>query len=146
MKRSDRRAIDAECEDCGKLFLHNCLHMISTGTDSTYARTAFYALFDENRVTVSAVARPNMSTAAVEQRPAKQTRGKARIRRTNHIQHIEQISIYKKSQNGPHHCGKARFEMHILRYFAYFKYKRVCVCVFGIFFDILNTSIGGCSY
>ncbi len=63
MKRTDRRAIDTECEHCGKLFLHNCLHMISTDAVSTYARTACYALFDENRVTVSAVARPNMSTA-----------------------------------------------------------------------------------
>ena len=40
MKRTDRRAIDTECEDCGKLFLHNCVHMINTGAVSTYARTA----------------------------------------------------------------------------------------------------------
>ena len=76
MKQIDRLAIDTECKDCGKLFLHNCVHMINTGAVSTYARTACYALLDENRVAVTAVARPNMSTAAVEQLPAKRTRGK----------------------------------------------------------------------
>jgi hypothetical protein len=37
--------------------------------------TGCFALPEETRVNVSAAARPNMSTAAVERRPAKRTRG-----------------------------------------------------------------------
>ncbi len=74
MKKTDRRAIGTECQGCGRMF----------GTLFAYDQhrrsrvllgTACCALPDENRFNVTAAQRPNMSTAALERRPAKSTRG-----------------------------------------------------------------------
>jgi hypothetical protein len=50
--------------------------------------TACCALQDENRMIITAAPRPNMSTAALERRPAQRTRGGGQ---TLHILHILQI-------------------------------------------------------
>ena len=75
MKRTDRRAIGTECLGCGKMFgsmyssdQHRC--------SANLRGTACYAFPDENRLIVTAAPRPNMSTAALERRPAKSTRGR----------------------------------------------------------------------
>ena len=81
MKRTDRRAIGTEC-------LHRrsrCLH-----------GTACSALPDENRVNVTAVPRPNMSTAAFERRPGQHAQGSIPISHIwpiSHILHTAHIKI-----------------------------------------------------
>ena len=60
MKRTDRRAIGTECLRRRSRYLHG---------------TACSALPDETRVNVTAVPRPNMSTAALERRPGQRAQG-----------------------------------------------------------------------
>ena len=75
MKRTDRRAIGTECQGCGKLF--GTLFAYDQHLCSKLLRgTACCALPDENRMIVTAAPRPNMSTAALERRQAKRTRGR----------------------------------------------------------------------
>jgi len=89
-KRMDRRVIGTEC--------HGCHHMFATKyaydqhRRSRHLRgTACYAFPDEKRVNVTAVSRANMSTALVERRAAKRTRGAAP---NLHILHIMSVSAY----------------------------------------------------
>jgi hypothetical protein len=87
MKRTDRRAIGTECQGCGKLF--GTLFAYDQHRRSKLLRgTACCALPDENRMIVTAAPRPNMSTAALERRPAQRTRGGGQ---PVHILHILQI-------------------------------------------------------
>ncbi len=68
MKRTD------ECDVCGKMF--NTVKAYNQHRRSFYLRgTGCYALPEQTRMNFIAAARPNMSTAAVERRPAKRTRG-----------------------------------------------------------------------
>jgi hypothetical protein len=68
MKRTD------ECDVCGKMF--HTVKAYNQHLRSFYLRgTGCFALPEQTRVNVVAAARPNMSTAAVERRPAKRTRG-----------------------------------------------------------------------
>ena len=113
MKRTD------ECDVCGKMF--QMVKAYNQHRGSFYLRrTACFALPDQTRVNVIAGARPNMSTAAVERRLAKRTRG------TENMNYLCIFSIFyifwilKKSQNGPYRCGKARFEM----------VRPVLICIF----------------
>ena len=74
MMRIDRRAIGTQCDNCGKMF--HTVKAYNQHRRSFYLRgTACFALPEQTRVNVIAGARPNMSTAAVELRPAKRTRG-----------------------------------------------------------------------
>ncbi len=74
MKRIDGRAIGTECQGCGRLF--GTLFADDQHRRSRVLRgTACCALPDENRFNATAAQRPNMSTAALERRPAKRTRG-----------------------------------------------------------------------
>ena len=68
MKRTD------ECDVCGKM--SHTVKAYNQHQRSFYLRwTGCFALSEQTRVNVVAAARPNMSTAAVERRPAKRTRG-----------------------------------------------------------------------
>ena len=68
MKRTD------ECDVCGKMF--HTVNAYNQHRRSFCLRgTGYFALPEQTRVNVIAAARPNMSTAAVEGRPAKRTRG-----------------------------------------------------------------------
>ncbi len=80
MKRTDRRAIGTECLHRHRLPRSRYLH-----------GTACSALPDETRVNVTAVARPNMSTAALDRRPAQRVRGSIHILHIQHIWHILHI-------------------------------------------------------
>ena len=76
MKRMDRRAIGTECQGCHRMF--TTLFAYEQHRRSAYLRgTACYAFPDEKRVNVTAVPRANMSTALVERRAAKRSRGPA---------------------------------------------------------------------
>ena len=75
MKRTDRRAIGTECLGCQRMF--GSIYSYDQHRRSPFLRgTACYALADENRLIVTAAPRPNMSTAALERRQAKRTRGR----------------------------------------------------------------------
>ena len=78
MERTDGRAIGTECLGCGRLsgilFAYD-QHRYSRVLRGSCGGTACCALPDENRFNVSAAQRPNMSTAALERRPAQRTRG-----------------------------------------------------------------------
>ncbi len=79
MKQTARRAIGTECQSCGKMF--GTMFSYDQHRRSAYLRgTACYALPNETRVVVTAAPRPNMSTAVLERRPAKRTRGGGRIK------------------------------------------------------------------
>ena len=96
MTRTDRRAIGTECDVCGKMF--HTVKAYNQHRRSFYLRgTACFALPGQTRVNVVAGARPNMSAAAVERRPAKQTRG------TENMHYLCIFSIFYIfcSQNGP---------------------------------------------
>ena len=84
MKRTDRRAIGTECQGCGKLFSTQFAYDQHRRSPFLHA-TPCYALPNENRVDVTAVPRPNMSTAALDRRPAKRVRGNRHIL---HIWHV----------------------------------------------------------
>ena len=91
MKRTD------ECDVCGKMF--HTVKAYSQHRRSFYLRgTACFALPDQTRANVIAGARPNMSTAAVERRPVKRTRGTANMKYHcifyifQHIQYKTKIS------------------------------------------------------
>ncbi len=74
MKKIDTRAIGTECQGCGRML--GTLFAYDQHRRSRVLRgTACCALPDENRFNVTAARRPNMSTAALEHRPAKRTRG-----------------------------------------------------------------------
>ncbi len=74
MKKTDRRAIGTECQGCGRMF--GKLFAYDQHRRSRVLRgSACCALLDEKRFNVTAAQRPNMSTAALERRPAKRTRG-----------------------------------------------------------------------
>ena len=97
---TDRLAIGTQCIDCEKLF--PSVKAYNQHRRSFYLRgTGCFALPEQTRVNVTAGARPNMSTAAVERRPAKRTRG------TENMNYLCIFSIFykfcnnKKSQNGP---------------------------------------------
>jgi hypothetical protein len=78
MKQTARRAIGTECQSCGKMF--GTTFSYDQHRRSAYLRgTACYALPNETRVVVTAAPRPNMSTAVLERRLAKRTRGGGRI-------------------------------------------------------------------
>ena len=75
MKRTDRRAIGTECLGYQRMF--GSIYSYDQHRRSPFLRgTACYALADENRLIVTAAPRPNMSTAALERRKAKRTRGR----------------------------------------------------------------------
>ncbi len=96
MKRTDR-AIGAECQDCGKLFA-TLFAYDQHRRSKLLSGTACCALPDEDRMNVTAAPRPNMSTAALERRPAQRTRGGGQtvhillILQIMHIWHIAMIS------------------------------------------------------
>ena len=98
MKRTDRRAIGTECLGCQRMF--GSIYSYDQHRRSPFLRasgTACYALADENRLIVTAAPRPNMSTAAVEHRQAKRTRGRGmkwHIRHILQIQHILHITEF----------------------------------------------------
>ncbi len=74
MMRTVGRAIGTECQGCGRLF--GTLFAYDQHRRSRVLRgTACCALQVQNRFNVTAAQRPNMSTAALERRPAKRTRG-----------------------------------------------------------------------
>ncbi len=77
MKQTARRAMAQNAKVVERCLAH-CFHMINTDTVPIYAELC-YALQDEIRVIVTAVQRPNMSTAALERRLAKRTLGRGRI-------------------------------------------------------------------
>ena len=112
MKQTDRRALGTECQGCGKLFSTQFAYDQHRRSPFLHA-TPCYALPNENRVNVTAVPRPNMSTAALDRRPAK------RVRCNWHILHI--LHIYLKSQIGPYPVGKALSEISKQLYFTYFQ-------------------------
>ena len=86
-KKTDGQAIGTECQGCGRLF--GTLFAYDQHRRSKLLRgTACCALPDENRMNVTAAPRPNMSTAALERRPAQRTRGGGQ---PVHIVHILQI-------------------------------------------------------
>ena len=80
MTRTDRRAIGTECDVCGKMFQVQTVKAYNQHQSSFYLHgTACFALPDQTRVNVILGARPNMSTAAVERRTVKRTRGTANM-------------------------------------------------------------------
>ena len=81
IKKTARLAIGIECQShgCGKMF--GTMFSYDQHQRSAYLRgTACYALLNETMVHVTAVPRPSMSTAVLERRPAKRTRGGGRIK------------------------------------------------------------------
>jgi hypothetical protein len=98
MKRADRRAIGTECQGCGKMF--GTMYAYDQHRSSCYLRgTACYAMPDENRISITAAPRTNISTAASERRPAKRTRGRGRWRHISHIfqiKHVQHIASISK--------------------------------------------------
>ena len=90
IKRTDRRAISTECQGCGKLF--GSMFSYDQHRRSYFLRgTACSAQQDQNRLIVTAAARPNMSIAVLERRPATRTRGKGQVRYILHIMDIKHI-------------------------------------------------------
>ena len=111
MKRTDERAIGTECQGCGRLF--GTLFAYDQHRRSRVLRgTACCALPDENRFNVTAAQRPSMSTAALERRPAKHTRGGGQLKHILHILQIMHIIHIMQSQNG----GRPVLRLHILYY------------------------------
>ena len=114
--------------------VHICLHI------RFLHGTACSALPDETRVNVTVVQRPNMSTAALDRRPAQRVRGSIHILHTQHILHILHIVAIS---NRALPRGKARFEIsknsYILHIFKKLQYKKggsiFCICV-GILWHI----------
>ena len=96
MKRTDRRAIGTECLGCQRMF--GSIYPYDQHRRSPFLRgSACYALADDNRLIVTAAPRPNMSTAALERRQAKRTRGRGmkwHIRHILQIQHILHITQF----------------------------------------------------
>ena len=90
IKRTDRRAIGTECQGGGKIF--GSMFSYDQHRRSYFLRgTACYAQPDQNRLIVTAAARPNMSTAVLERRPATRTRGRGQESYTLHIMAIKHI-------------------------------------------------------
>lgn len=87
MKSIHGRAIGTACQGCGRLF--GTLFAYDQHRRSKMLRgTACCAFPDENRMNVTSVPRQNMSTAALEHRPAQRTQGGGE---NSHILHILQI-------------------------------------------------------
>ena len=74
MKLTAKRAIGTECQGCERLFSTMFKYHQHRRSPFLYG-TSCHALPNENRVTVTAAPRANMSTAALERRPAQRTRG-----------------------------------------------------------------------
>ena len=86
-KKTDGRAIGTECQGCGRLF--DTLFAYDQHRRSKMLRgTACCALPDEDRINVTAAPRSNMSTAALQRRPAERTRGGGQNPHILHILHI----------------------------------------------------------
>ncbi len=74
MKKTDRRATGTECQGCARMI--GTLFAYDQHRRSRVLRgTACCGLPDENKFNVTAAQRPNMSTAALERRPAMRMRG-----------------------------------------------------------------------
>ena len=87
-KRTDRRAVGIECDGCQRMFATSFSY--DQHRRSPFLRgTACCAFPDENRTTVTATQRPNMSTAALERRKGQRMRGT--VLHIVHIQHILHI-------------------------------------------------------
>ncbi len=101
--------------------LAHYLHVTNTGAVTCYAERR--VVHCRMRLNVSAAPRPNMSTAALERRPAKRTRGGGQSKHIlhilliMHIGHIATISKLAYTLVGP----GARFEIVYFKYFKYFK-------------------------
>ena len=90
IKRTDRRAIGTECQGCGKIF--GSMFSYDQHRRSYFLRgTACYAQPDQSRLMVTAAARPNMSIAVLERRPATRTRGRGQESYILHIMDIKHI-------------------------------------------------------
>ncbi len=87
MKSIHGLAIGPECQGCGRL-LGTLFALTNTCAVKMLRGTPCCAFPDENRMNVTSVPRQNMSTAALERRPAQRTRGGGE---NSHILHILQI-------------------------------------------------------
>ncbi len=76
-KRVEKRCAGIECNGCNRVFA--TLFGYDQHRRSVELRgTACWALPDTNRTNLYAVSRPNMSTASLERRPVRRTRGGAK--------------------------------------------------------------------
>ena len=120
MKRTD------ECDVCGKMF--HTVNAYNQHRRSFCLRgTGCFALPEQTRVNVIAAARPNMSTAAVEGRPAKRTRGTENMNYLCIFSIFYLFSISKKNLK----TGLPPGGRPVLR------------CIFDIIFRILKPERGG---
>jgi hypothetical protein len=100
MKETDRRAIGTERRGCGRMF--GTLFAYDQHRRSrVLRRMACRALPNENRFNVTAAQRPNMSTAALESRPAKRTQGGEQQKHILHILQIIHMIHIATISNGP---------------------------------------------
>ena len=94
-KRTDGRAVGIECNGCQRMFARSFPY--DQHRHSRFLQgTACCAFSDENRTTVTATQRPNMSTAALERRKGQPMR--STMLHILHIEHILQIFKNAKIQ------------------------------------------------
>jgi hypothetical protein len=145
MKRTD------ECNHC--MFVERCFsrwtHIINTDAVSTYGELV--VLHCQSRPELMLL-QLRVRTCPLQQYSGFRPNGRAvqRIWITfAYLAYSTYSVLVKKSQNGPYRCGKARFEMHILYYFSYFK-TRKGGCPYSAYFLTYWTywayKKGGCPY
>ena len=139
-KRTDRQSVGIECNGCQKMFASSFSY--DQHRRSGYLRgTACYAFSDENKTTVTAAQRPNMSTASLERTNGQRKRGNL-LHILQHDAYSAYLTysayIYKqlkfKSQKGAYRSGKPPFEMHIFNIFnIFYIFAYFCIFFWGEF-------------
>ena len=144
--RLDRRGIGTECKGCRRLF-SSTFAFDQHRRSPAVRNTACFSLHDENRINVTAVSRANMSTAAVERRPAKRTLSRWTCWHIWHIWHTKTYLTYENFlKPGLPAAGTPGLRFHILHKKLYFLFFNVYMgggFILVIFFCILVISKQG---
>ena len=106
-KKVEKRLAGIECNGCNKIFASLFRYDQHRRSDALRG-TACSALPDENRTSLYAVSRPNMSTASLLRRPAHRTRGST----------VNTTSEKTQKHSFPEH--DILHILYILEYFSYF--------------------------
>jgi hypothetical protein len=109
--RRDQKLVGILCIGCTKVFKTS--FSFDQHPHSVHLRgTACYSLPENTRSNLYAVKRHNMSTATLQETAFHRSRGcELRIQLILHIFTYDVYCRKMKSQSGPYHGGKARFEM-----------------------------------
>jgi hypothetical protein len=136
-KRTNRQSVGIECNGYQKMFASSFSY--DQHRRSGYLRrTVCYAFSDEDKTTVTAAQRPNMSTASLECTNGQRKRGSL-LHILQHDAYYAYLTYYAyiktaevQISKGAYSRGKSPFEMHILIFLIYSIFLHIFAYFWGV--------------